>query len=303
MFAISKATKALSAPTGAVESFAADMPTREAAGFRMEGSPQIEVVFGDIALYKQHIDTYRQLHQDMRATRASFSKASHKVQRALAVKRRARRGCPVDDIALSYAEASESGLRFHRLGAKLETIYQAIRELDELGESAGLTPDYRWHVRSSKRVYRAALTDLREMRSVFSRQIEAEARVRGCNGQALLVRAAVLRDENSKEASPAELDGADVASPESTSPQVVASTATFFVNNEACSDPLRVYVDNTLLGEVAPDSRVAFQALAGRHTICILAAQDNKDCGDSGTVRTAFVHDGFAMSRTCATSD
>src|SRR5690606_20229178 len=59
MFAISKAAKkSLPAQRGAVESFAADMPTREAAGFRMEGSPSIEVVFGDIALYRQHIDTY-----------------------------------------------------------------------------------------------------------------------------------------------------------------------------------------------------------------------------------------------------
>lgn len=283
-------------PRLSIDSFADEPQTRETAGFRMEGAPQLDVLFGDIAHYKQHIDRYRDLHKQMEASHARFAKASHEVQQALAAERNVRRICPRDAIASSYATASESGLLFRRLGADLETTFLVIRELDELGESAGLTPDYRWHVRSSKRVYKRALVDLREMRATFKSQVDAEARAHGCKSEDLLTRAQELR--GARELAVVKPSSAGSSAEES----VMSSTATFFVNNADCRDAVRVFVDNTLLGEVAPKSRAAFQSLSGRHSICILATDDTRTCGDSETVRTAFIHDGFAMSRSCTTS-
>lgn len=282
------------------ESFAAEMPSRTVAGFRMEGDPEVELVFGDIAHFKRHIDTFRRLQERMDEQRARFARATHAAQRTLAAAPRKRHQCPVDVLAEDYAQASAAGLRFRRLGAEFESAYSAIRDLDRLGESTGLTPDYRWQVKKSRTQYRQALSDLREMRGAFRSQLEAEIRARGCAPQALLARAAELREHAATVEAAKKL--AEASQAVSTPPQQVvpASTATFFVDNKKCGDTLRVHVDGTLLGEVAPGTRAAFQSLTGRHSLCLLGGDGQASCGETGTLRSAFVHDGWSVTRHCS---
>jgi hypothetical protein len=260
----------------------------------MGGAPEMEFVFGDIDLYKRQIESFKELHQQMTKQRVAFASATHAAQQALAKPRpKGKRVCPANEVAANYAAASEAGLEFRRLGSDFESAYFAIRQLDELGESSGLTPDYRWHVKKSRSRYRQALTDLKEMRTVFRSELEAGLRARGCQSQKLLALAKTLQPQGESKESDKGKAAVKVLTP------VRASTATFFVDNESCSDPLQVHVDGTLLGEVAAGKKAAFQSLLGRHSLCLLGESGKLTCGDTGTLRNAFVYDGFTVSRHC----
>jgi hypothetical protein len=74
--------------------------------------------------------------------------------------------------------------------------------------------------------------------------------------------------------------------------------STFFVDNTRCSDAVDVWVDGVAVGQVAPGRRSALVADAGERTLCLLgpgAAQ----CGDRGTVREVFLHDGWSVTMHC----
>jgi hypothetical protein len=74
--------------------------------------------------------------------------------------------------------------------------------------------------------------------------------------------------------------------------------STFFVDNTRCSDAVDVWVDGAVVGQVAPGRRSALVADAGDRTLCLLgpgAAQ----CGDRGTVRQVFLHDGWSVTVHC----
>jgi hypothetical protein len=260
----------------------------------MDGAPEIEIVFGDIDHFRAQVDRFYRVHEDMRNARTLFSSASQKAQTLLAA---GRRGCPAEALAQPYATASDSGIRFRHLGEELEGLHVAIRRLDALGESAGLTPDYRWRVTKSKAIYRRALTDLKEMRTVFVKQLGRQLAARGCRSSALLARAS--KQESDTEASTATATAPAQRPKKDATPVVRASTATFFVDNRACRDELRVFVDGTLLGEVKAKTRVAFQSPTGRHGLCLLGDDSRATCGDTGTQRYAFVYDGWSLTRHC----
>lgn len=285
------------------ETFAAQMPTSTVSGFRMGGAPEVEFVFGDIDIYKRHIEKFRDLHDKMANERVLFADATHAAQQVLAAGK-AQRSCPADAIAQDYARASRAGVNFRRLGTAFETSYFTIRQLDQLGESSGLTPDYRWQVKKSRSQYRQALTDLREMRAVFKNQLEAGLRARGCQARGLMALADKLDQEaqaiaDAKARAEKEAKERSSSALATTSTVIRASTATFFVDNEGCTDTLNVHVDGTLLGQVAPGTKAAFQSLMGRHSLCLLGESGKLSCGETGTLRNAFVYDGWSISRHC----
>lgn len=285
-----------SRPSQVVSAARTNAPTEERdaaahaiAGFRMEGSPELEIVFGDIEHFKGRIDEFYRLHESMAETRARFQAATHRALTALSAQ---RRGCPIDELALPYRVAVETGESYRRLGTRFETTFSAIRALDRLGETAGLTPDYRWKVNRAAALYRRALSDFTEMRAAFADQLEREMTARRCRRDAVLARAAKLEPEPA--AKPARTAAA--AAPTDV---IEAPTATFFVDNRRCSDAVSVYVDGTLLGQVAAGTKAAFQSLAGRHSMCLLGDGSDLRCGETGSLRTAFVHDGWALARHC----
>jgi hypothetical protein len=294
-------TKAKKAEPKAFQSFSATMPSETIAGFRMGGAPEVEFVFGDIDIYKGHIDSFKSTHAQMSAERVLFAEASHAAQQTLAARKK-RGPCPADAVALDYARASQAGVNFRQLGSKFEGTYFAIRQLDTLGESSGLTPDYRHQVKKSRSQYLQALTDLREMRAVFKGQLEAGLRARGCKSQKLLALANQLQQEAETKAAAAKKEAESKSAKTdaaNATPVIRASTATFFVDNKGCSDTLNVHVDGMLLGQVAPGTKAAFQSLMGRHSLCLLGEGGKAKCGETGTLRNAFVYDGWSVTRHC----
>ncbi|HEY5935659.1 MAG TPA: hypothetical protein VIU61_13510, partial [Kofleriaceae bacterium] len=62
--------------------------------------------------------------------------------------------------------------------------------------------------------------------------------------------------------------------------------------------PVDVWIDGAPLGQVAPGRRSALVADGGERTLCLIvpgAAQ----CGDRGTLRQVYLHDGWAATMHC----
>jgi hypothetical protein len=78
-----------------------------------------------------------------------------------------------------------------------------------------------------------------------------------------------------------------------------ARDVTFYVDNSRCETPLSVYLDGDTLGTVEGRGRGAFRTLAGRHSMCLMSGDNSAACGQQGTVRHAFVYDGWSISLHC----
>jgi len=268
-------------------------------GFRMEGAPEVEVVFGDTMAYRARIDRFFQLDTAMNEQRQSFSR---RVQASLAALVQSKRGCPTQELAPHYFGAYHAAEEYRRLGIALEIEYTAIQTLHRFGESQGLTPDYRWKVNRVTPAYRASLTDYREIQVALVEQLDKELGYRGCKSADLL-------SEGEKRADTPPLAYTVPVPPprrtwrrEAPAPVVPASTATFTIDNRSCKDGLDVYADGVLLGEAPAHKRAAFQTLTGNRAICLIPKGSTLECGQAETVRTAYIHDGWAMTMHCKTA-
>ncbi len=277
-------------------------------GFRMEGDPKIETVFGDAEQFKRYVDRFYIVHAQMQTAREAFSRNVQAVIASLAANQgasgRGARECPVDAVALTYARAFRYGQLYHKLGKELEAQTISIRELDSLGETSGLTPDYRWKVARGLKMYPEVLKDFREMRAAFQTQLAGEVRYHGCDAQTLIVKGEELEKLGAPPTGPTARTGMPVAhgkkkEGEKLAPPVAASTATFFIDNSSCATSLRVFVDGALLGEVASSAKAAFQSPVGRHDLCLIPSTSQQQCGDTGTVRRTYVHDGWSITLRC----
>jgi hypothetical protein len=271
-------------------------------GFRMEGDPKIETVFGDAEAYKHYVDRFYTVYADMQKTREDFSRNVQAVLASLAADQGRTAKCPTDAVALTYSRAFRLGQLYHRLGKEVEGDWISIRDLDSLGETSGLTPDYRWKVAKVFKIYPDALKDFREMKVAFQTQLAGEVRYHGCDAQALIAKGEELEKAGPPPTGPTARTGVPVAKKkdgEKLAAPVVASTATFFIDNSSCPTTLRVYVDAGLLGEVGSSAKAAFQSPVGRHDLCLIPSSSQQQCGDPGTLRRIYIHDGWSITLRC----
>jgi hypothetical protein len=71
------------------------------------------------------------------------------------------------------------------------------------------------------------------------------------------------------------------------------------VDNTLCAQPTRVSVDGQSLGEVAARKRTSVRTHAGPREICALPTSDARACGDPGTIRKAYLHEGWSLTVHC----
>ena len=288
---------------------AANPPDKEkpkdwTGGFRMEGDPKIETVFGDTAVFKRYVDRFFVLHADMLRSHTDFSRNVQTVVASLVAQRAAGgpRRCPVDAVALAYSRAYRQGQTFHKLGKELEANYVSIQALDRLGETTGLTPDYRWKVSRALKLYAEILVDFREMKLSFQTQLSSELAYQGCDPQVLVAKGDELEKAGAAptpEVPPPDKKRTLKKGQKDPGPPITASAATFFVDNTSCKNSLRVYLDGTLLGEVGSTSKAAFRSLVGRHDMCLIPSTSQQQCGDPGTLRRTYIHDGWSITLRC----
>lgn len=325
---------AQAAPAEAAAPTAMDAGT----GFRLEGKPAVDDVFGDASDYRRTIDRFLELTDSMQSMRDDFARSvqttlSELAKHAGPEKRPKRGSCPVDSVAGPYARARHLGAEYLRVGRELTRHYEQVKEFDRLGETIGLTPDYRWKVRRVLQHYNTLLVDYREMKVAFHDQLDDELKYAGCDLQALLIKG----DPSGKTATEPEpswpnpgqpgAPGVQVAKvdPKETLPPslpqervptaqpipVPKRTAPadakneqprvgilFYVDNSKCQRGTTVYLDGKKLGEVAAAQRVGFQTVPGPHDLCLLDGTQ-KQCGQPGTVRRSYMHEGWTISLRC----
>ena len=201
------------------------------------------------------------------------------------------RTCPVSQLAPVWASAQRAFVRYEKLGITLEEAYRFIARHDEIGATQGLLPNARTQVIDVKKGFRVTLADAAELRAEWIRGISPELRAVGCTDRLL---AAAVADPRSYQV--IEDDRPDQI-PKTVAPRAKPS-ATFYVDNSRCTDPVDVSIDGTQIGQVAPGRRSALVADSGERTLCLLgpgAAQ----CGDRGTVRQVYLHDGWSVTMYC----
>jgi hypothetical protein len=305
-------------------------------GFRLEGKPAIDDVFGDAADYRRIIDRFIDLSGQMSTLRDQFAGTVQTALTQLGVRgpkptTPQKRGCPVDAVAGSYAKANHLGSDYLHLGRELTRHYEQIKEFDRLGESVGLTPDYRAKVRRVLAQYRVLVTDYREMKVAFHDQLIDELRYAGCTDLWALLQKGdpqIKKPDGKSDdewPAPGTLGAPGVAGPareppNELPPQTLAvekvppqnpipmpkhppdprsrTGVLFYVDNTRCRRASSVILDGTRLGEVPGGTRSGFQSQAGPHDLCLLDNPKTR-CGQPGTVRRSYLHEGWTITLRC----
>ena len=288
--------------------------------FRTEVAPRVDPVFGDVARLRAGIDRFLALQGEMDQVRTEFSATVNGTLTRLgaasggtggaAASKAAARVCPAGAMA-QYGRALAAGGRYLGLGRLLEVRYREIRRAEELGEAAGLTPDYRIKMKRARELYLELLRDYREMRVAFYEQLGAEMRHAGC---ALRAPAADGPDPSNAQAwqleDPSPPPEPEAAAPTSTGrPAIPAAPAPpagsaapaiwIAVDNSHCPQRSHLSIDGTRVGTVAERQKLTVRTRAGPHEVCVLAATDKRACGDPGTVRRAYLYDGWTLVVRC----
>jgi len=270
----------------------------------LEGGIAVDVPFGDIDDFTRAIDRFLAADQQVARVRQQLDAQYLTALAALgegpgkdlskAARRRPRpRTCPIVAVGKPWVAARRYERELQRRGLVLEQAFRTVDLLDELGESAGLTPDYRRKVGEVRAGWRRALVGVREVRSELQNQLGRELRSRRCKDELLV--AAAARPE---------LYGPPPSSaPPPSGPAVLAPrrplTATLYIDNDECAEPIELWIDGELVGEAPAGRRSAFEAAVGQRTICLLVSGEAGQCGDRGTVRQAYLHDGWSTRVHC----
>jgi len=264
--------------------------------FALEYKPELVRPWGDGEALQAAIDQYALLSTTMATVRVEYQAHALAIIGLLGkgpsakVKVGTVRTCPLD-ASMSWDAAQKLLARYARLGGELEQTYRFIARHDEIGMTEGLLPNARKEVAAAKKSFKVALADMGELRSEWIRGVIPELRAVGCSDK--LLAAAVkdpLRYRVIKEDKPEVL-------PPKPPPRAKPRT-TFFVDNSRCAEPVDVWIDGSHVGQVAPGRRSALVADGGERTLCLLVP-GGAQCGDRGTVRQVYLHDGWVTTIYC----
>ena len=259
--------------------------------------PEVTRPWGDAEAIGRALERYRAVAATMAEARVSYQRdllgllgVLNRGPEAPAKPEPVRR-CPLTRVAGPWAAAQRELTQIARLGSELEASWRFIARHDEVGATASLLPNVRTQVAAARRSWKLALADLTELRAEWGRALGPELRAVGCTDRLL---AAAIAD-------PARYQRVeeDHAAPiPTTQPPRPRARATFYVDNARCLDPVEVWIDGTQLGQVAPGRRSALVADSGDRTLCLLVP-GSAQCGDRGTVRQVYLHDGWSVTMHC----
>lgn len=240
--------------------------------------PRFDDIFGDAIELQRTIDRSFALAGNLRRLSDDFARATQDTLGGLG---RGGGSCPAT-VVRPYARAHRLGLEYLRVGRELARHHAQIQDLSQLGDGAGLTPDYRTRLQSVLTDYDGLLADYREMKAAFHGQLNDELRFAGCEPAALLAPGAASAGGAS--ASQPAWDSSAGIEPEppprsalANAAGVTATAATrpttpvlFYIDNSRCRRDHRLWVDGELMGKVKGGEREAFRATAGPHDLCLL---------------------------------
>jgi hypothetical protein len=205
------------------------------------------------------------------------------------------RVCPLLAVASRWDQARRAFSEFLQLGVEVEDAYRVVATYDGYGETAALGPAWRKRVSEVRRGYRLAQADVREMRLSLEVQLGRELASRNCRPE--LLAAAAATPELYRPA------GDDfvrkLVAGFVPRPPIEPAAATFYIDNRECPESLAVYIDGAWLGEAPAHERTALRARVGKRALCLLPQPSSSTCGDQGTNREAYLHDGWSAVLHC----
>ncbi len=282
--------------------------------FRTEVAPRIDPVFGDAAALREQIDQFLALQAEMEAVRDEFSAAVHRTLAQLGpVGGAPPTTCPPNVPGL-YAGASDAGGRFLALGRRFAARFRDIRRAEELGDTAGLTPDYRAKAKKARDLYAGLVRDYREMRAAFYEQLTAEVRHAGCKLTAPTAKAAAApaADHPPDPTNPGDWElepPEETARPAPGKPTAAAKPSAadksggpaiwIQIDNTRCAQPSTLTIDGAAIGDIAAQKKIPVRTHAGPHELCVLPAAGKRACGTAGTIRRVYLYDGWTLAVRC----
>ncbi|HEY5952280.1 MAG TPA: tetratricopeptide repeat protein [Kofleriaceae bacterium] len=293
----SELTTALAQSPGMPAATAALAALGARSPFGVSYKPELVRPWGDGDVLQAAIDSYLQTSAAMAKVRAEYQNHVLNLLGALGqgpatkVKAGSVKQCPVTQIAKPWDLAQKTLQKYAQLGVELETTYRFIARHDEVGMTASLLPNARTQVAGAKKGYRTALADIGELRSEWTRGLSPELKVVGCTDK--LLRAALKDPLRYRVVTDDKPEPVATRQPPRPKPRT-----TFFVDNSRCPDPVDVWIDGAHVGQVAPGRRSALVADGGERTLCLLIA-GGAQCGDRGTVRQVYLHDGWSTTLYC----
>jgi hypothetical protein len=290
---------------------AAARPTGPA--FRTQVEPRVDPVFGNTASLKHSLDRFMKLASEMQGIADQFSNAVHETLAELSklglasqqdragLPEKKNKVCPVA-VAEAYERARTAGAHYVSLGRELDLEMRQIRTAETYGDTVALTPDYRLKVETARRDHAELLRGLREMQVAFHDQLESELQYVGCPAASFVSGAIPVPDEEAERPSGSSTI-ADKPPQASSHAQPAASpgapVASIVVDATHCSERSRMTVDGKEVGPVEGGRRTLVRIPEGPHDFCVLPASDQRTCDVAGTVRRAYVHDGWVLEVRC----
>lgn len=265
--------------------------------FALAYTPEVVRPWGDAQALQETLDRFAVTATTMGTVRAAYQSQVLGLLGALGkgplarAKISAPKVCPIGRVAPLWAQAQDEIRRYERLGVDLEASYRYIARHDEMGATGGLLPNGRTQLQGAKKLFRTALADVGELRAEWTRGLAPELRSVGCNDR--LLAAAVANPERYRVI----VEDKPDAIPEQAPPRA-RPRATFYIDNTRCPDPVDVWIDGAQVGQVAPGRRSALVADGGERTLCLLGP-GSAQCGDRGTVRQVYLHDGWSVTLYC----
>ncbi len=265
--------------------------------FTMSFVPEVVRPWGDAEALQEALDRYALTATTMATVRTAYQAQLLGLLGALGKgplappKSPPVRTCPIGRVAPLWDAAQIQLRRYERLGVDLEAGYRYIARHHDAGAISGLLPNGRTQLIGARKTFRTALADVAELRAELGRGLGPELRAVGCNER--LLAAAVANPERYRvivEDRPEEIP--------TQAPPRARPRATFYIDNTRCPDPIDVWIDGTQIGQVAPGRRSALVADSGERTLCLLGP-GSAQCGDRGTVRQAYLHDGWSVTLHC----
>jgi len=71
------------------------------------------------------------------------------------------------------------------------------------------------------------------------------------------------------------------------------------IDNSRCSDASTLTIDGRAVGEIAGQKKIPVRARTGPHELCVLPLHGEKSCGAPGTVRRAYLYEGWTLAVRC----
>jgi hypothetical protein len=287
--------------------------------FRTEVAPRFDPVFSDTAGLRETIDQFLALQAEMETVRDQFSSAVHDAMAQLGpVGAAPSKTCP-PQIPPRYARAAEAGRRFLALGRRYAAHYRDIHRAEDLGDTVGLTPDYRAKAKNARELYLALIRDYREMRAAFYDQLQGEMRHAGCKLTPLAA-AGAGKPADGGAAEPVGPDPTNPSDWELEPPEDPPGTAAraprpgsktpettggggpaiwIQIDNTRCAQRSALTIDGRAIGDIAAQKKIPVRTHAGPHELCVLPVGEKSACGAAGTVRRVYLYDGWTLAVRC----